>query len=141
MGERWLELTTRGRSDRTESRKYLYKAEKFFETGRTALLEGQWNSAGSAAIHAGMSAADAATVASAGMRSSSKDHGASVGPPTRLVPESGTAQERQLKGLLNMKNTVEYEQRLVTQAEARSLVEQAGRLVRWAAGVVASHLD
>jgi hypothetical protein len=126
---------------RSESRKYLAKAQEFLATAGAAASDERWNSAALAAIHAGISAADAAIVASAGVRSSSKDHAAAVALLRRLVPESGATQERQLSGLLNMKNTVEYEQRLAVEAEARSLVQQAGRLVRWAASVVASHLD
>ncbi len=120
---------------------YLTKAEEFLATANAAVLLDRWNSAALDAIHAGISAADASIVASAGVRSASKDHGAALGLLRRLVPESGATQERQLNGLLAMKNTVEYEQRLATEQEARALVEQAGRLVRWAAGIVASHLD
>lgn len=126
---------------RGESRPYLAKAEEFAANARAALLAKRWNSAGLDAIHAGISAADAAMIASAGVRSVSKDHGAAVGLLRRMVPEAGATQERQLTGLLGMKNAVEYEQRLVTEAEARALAEHADRLVRWAAGVVAAHLD
>ena len=128
-------------ANRGESRTYLVKAQEFLATADAAVLNKRWNSAGLAAIHAGIGAADAAIVASAGVRSASKDHGAAVGLLRRLVAESGAAQERQLNGLLSMQNTVEYEQRLATESEARALVEQAGRLVRWSADVVASHLD
>ena len=127
--------------DRLESRKYLAKAREFIGTAQSALIEAQWNSAGLAAVHAGISAADAAIVASSGTRSASKGHGAAVDLLKTLVPESGPSQVRQLTGLLGMKNAVEYEQRLITEAEARSLVEQSGRLVRWAATVVSAHVD
>lgn len=135
------------RSDRTgavarsESRKYLAKAQDFAETARLAVRDGRWNSAGLAAVHAGISAVDAATVASAGARNASRNHAAAVDLMRATVPEAAASQERQLAGLLSMKNTVEYEQRLVTEAEARSMVEQALRLVRWAATVVSSHPD
>ena len=39
-----------------------------------------------------------------------------------------------------MKNTIAYEQRMLTQEEAKTLTTNAGRLVRWASGVVSSHL-
>lgn len=136
--------TPRGREtravDRREASGYIAKAEEFARTARSSLLEGNWNSAGLAAIHAGISAADAAIVASAGVRSSSSDHGASVRLLTRQVPEATATQTRQLTGLLNMKNTIEYEQRLATEPEARSMVEQSERLTRWARSVVEVHL-
>ena len=136
-----------GRSDSTrpvsrqESRKYLTKAKEFLGTARAALVDSHWNSAGLAAIHAGISAADAAIIASSGLRSSSSDHGAATDLLRIAVPESGATQVRQLTGLLGMKNEVEYEQRLVTETEARSLVDQSDRLVRWAATVVSAHVD
>jgi HEPN domain-containing protein len=126
---------------RTEARTYLAKAQDFVETARLAVRDGRWDSAGLAAIHAGISAADAAIVASAGIRSTSRDHSAAVELMRTTVPEAAASQERQLSGLLGMKNTVEYEQRLVTEAEARSMLVQAQRLVAWAANVVSAHLD
>lgn len=138
---------TLSRSDRTgavarsESRKYLTKAQDFAETARLAARDGRWNSAGLTAVHAGISAVDAVTVASTGARSASKDHGAAVDLMRATVPEASASQERQLAGLLGMKNTVEYEQRRVTETEARSMVEQSVRLVKWAATVVSAHLD
>lgn len=127
--------------EKAESRKYLTKAQDFLETARLAARDGRWNSAGLAAIHAGISAADAAIAASAGVRSTSRDHGAAVDLLRSAVPEASASQERQLSGLLGMKNTVEYEQRLVTEAEARSMVEHASRLLKWAGTVVSAHLD
>lgn len=126
---------------RSESRKYLFKAQEFLDAARMAVRDARWNAAGLAAVHAGISAADAATVASSGARSASKDHNAAVDLMRTTVPEAGASQERQLAGLLAVKNSVEYEQRLVAEPEARSMVEQAGRLVQWAAGVVSEHLD
>ena len=76
-----------------------------------------------------------------GMRSSSQDHGAVLALLELHVPEFTTMQRRQLGGLLKVKNQVAYEQRLLTEVEGRQLVDQASRLVRWAAMVVAAHLD
>jgi hypothetical protein len=126
--------------DRRQAQKFLAKAQEFFESASGDLLNKRWNAAGLNAIHAGISAADAAVVASSGQRSSSKDHSAAVDLLTSAVPEAGASQLRQLTGLLGMKNAVEYEQRLMTESETRALVEQSGRLVRWAATVVSDHL-
>lgn len=107
------------RSDRTDpvsrglANKYLAKAGDFYETARLAAADGRWNSAGLNAIHAGISAADAAVVASAGLRSASKDHGAVLLLLEKSVPEASTKQDRQLRG----------------------------RLVKWAEGVVSAHLE
>lgn len=135
-----------GRNDSTRSvgrgqaQKYLTKAQEFYAVAEAALADARWNAAGLNAIHAGISAADAAIVASSGARSASKDHSAAVDLLRTSVREATASQVRQLAGLLGMKNTVEYEQRLVTETEARSLVAQSGRLVRWTTRVVASHI-
>ena len=136
-----------GRSENTRdvgrdhAQKYLTKAREFSAVAEAALAEHRWNAAGLNAIHAGISAADAAVVASSGLRSSSKDHSTAADLLRDSVKDATASQARQLAGLLGMKNTVEYEQRLVTETEARSLVAQSSRLVRWSAKVVASRLD
>jgi len=126
---------------RGEALKYLAKGEEFAGTASSAVKERSWNSAGLSAIHAGISAADAALVASAGVRSISRDHGAVILLLESSVPEFGATQRRQLAGLLKMKNEVAYEQRLLTEVESRQLVDHASRLIRWSRKVVADHVS
>lgn len=125
---------------RGDAKAALAKCSEFIATARDALGAGSWNSAGLNAIHAGIAAADAALIASAGLRSASQDHGAVMMLLEQQVPEFTAGQRRQIAGLLKMKNQVAYEQRLLTEIEARQLVDQAGRLVRWATSVVNDHL-
>jgi hypothetical protein len=103
-------------------------------------MESRWNAAGRTAVHAGICAGDAALIASAGIRSTSPDHGVLVKLLDDQVPEFTGGQRRQLGGLLKMKNVVAYEQRPLTEAEARQLVDHARRLTAWAIGVVEGHL-
>lgn len=124
---------------RSEARSSLAKAEEFAAAAATELDESRWSAAGLAAIHCGIAAADATLIASAGIRSVSQDHGSVVTLLENQVPEFRTAQHRQLRGLLKMKNAVAYEQRLLTETESRQLVDQAGRLVKWARLVVGAH--
>jgi hypothetical protein len=49
-------------------------------------------------------------------------------------------QRRRLAGLLKMKNQVSYDQRLLTETEARQLVDFATRLSRWAETFVRGRL-
>jgi len=84
---------------RTDALKYLAKASEFAATASAAPETESWNSAGLSAIHAGVSAADAALVASAGVRSISKDHGSVIILLESRVPEFGAPQKRQLAGL------------------------------------------
>ena len=125
---------------RGDARAAINKCREFTDTAQTALATERWNAAGLNAIHAGIVAADAALIASAGLRSASQDHGSVISLLERQVPEFGATQRRQLSGLLKMKNQVAYEQRLLTQIEARQLVDHATRLTRWAEVVVKDHL-
>ena len=125
---------------RKDARAALDKCREFTNTAQTALEDDRWNAAGLNAIHAGIAAADAALIASAGLRSASQDHGSVVSLLEQQVPEFAATQRRQLSGLLKMKNQVAYEQRLLTHIEARQLVDHATRLTRWAEGVVKDHL-
>jgi hypothetical protein len=125
---------------RSTARAFRAKSQEFMATAREALADGKADSAGLNAIHAGIAAADSALIASAGIRSTSQDHGVVIILLEQHVPEFSATQRRQMGGLLKMKNQVAYEQRLLTTIEARQLVDQASRLTRWATMVVASHL-
>jgi hypothetical protein len=126
---------------RGEARRSLAKAIEFAAVASGALADRRWTGAGLSAIHAGIAASDAGLIASAGVRSISQDHGSVVGLLIDAVPEFTEGEKRHISGLLALKNEVAYEQRLLTEPEARSLVDHATRLTRWAARVVAAHLD
>lgn len=108
------------------------KAEEFLTAAEVALAGALWNACGLDAIHAGISAADAALAATAGLRSVSPDHGFVMRLLESNVPTFSAQQRRHLAGLLQMKNTVAYENRLVTETEAHQLLDHAKRFVRWA---------
>lgn len=44
--------------------------------------------------------------------------------------------ERQLLGLLRLKNDIEYTERTIAEAQARVLVDQASRFVEWSRSIV-----
>jgi hypothetical protein len=125
---------------RGEARKAQAKAEEFAQAAASEATAERWNAAGLAAVHAGISAADAALIAMAGLRSVSEDHGAVTVALEEQVPEFKAGQRRQLAGLLRLKNTVAYEQRLLTPTEARQMADQARRLVRWSRQIVDERL-
>lgn len=116
------------------------KAEELAASAAAELAASRWNASGLAAIHAGICSADAALIATAAVRSTSPDHGAVLALLEKRVPQFEAPQRRQLSGLLKMKNKVSYEQRLLTETEARQLVDHATRLATWARGIVATHL-
>jgi HEPN domain-containing protein len=63
---------------REQARTYISKAIEFLRSAKEAMINGQHNSAGLLAIHAAISAADAALGHQVGYRSSSPDHRVAV---------------------------------------------------------------
>jgi HEPN domain-containing protein len=129
--------TTQAR--RGEAKLYLDKAVQFIEQARAGLDAGRNDAALLDAIHAAISATDAATIALAGVRSPDPDHRRAA---DLLEEVAGSAPEgrkraRQLRALLTRKNTVEYESRRASVKDARDGVERSGRIVDWANEVLA----
>lgn len=121
---------------RSHARTSLAMAHELVDAAECSIGSDRWHAAGLDAIHAGICAADAALIAVVGIRSASQDHAAVVELLRGHVKDFGATQRRQLTGLLKEKNDVAYEQRPLTEVEARRLVDQARRLVRWADQVV-----
>ena len=112
------------------------KAREFLATMESALVGGQWDSAGLAAIHAGISAGDAILAFHGGVRSAGQDHRATVDLLVRIMGPSALESAKHLRRLIDKKNLVEYESRRSTAREAVEAVKRADRLVAWATEVV-----
>ena len=124
---------------RGEARLYLEKAVQFIEQARSGLDADRNDAALLDAIHAAISATDAATIALAGIRSTDPDHqraGDLLDEVAAADPE-GRQRARQLRALLARKNAVEYESRKASAKDARDGVERADRIVDWAKDVLA----
>jgi uncharacterized protein (UPF0332 family) len=119
-----------------ETRRAISLAKECLESAEHALASSRWHVAGFTAIHAGVAAADAALGAAAGFRSASPDHHAVVRMLRESVEGFPASASRQITGLLQQRTAVMYDSRVVTEAEARALVDQARRFVEWANGVV-----
>ena len=117
---------------RENSRVALKMAQQFCATAQDEMIKERWNSAGLSAIHCGISAADAALIHVAGVRSVSQDHANVSCLLEEHINSFRGSPRTQLVGLLKMKNDVAYEQRLITQKEARTLVTAAERFFAWA---------
>ena len=124
---------------RRDAPSYLAKSAEFQAAAERALGEGQRDAAMLNAIHAAISAADAVTVALAGVRSRDPDHQRAADLLDEVVGGSGDGKTRvtQLRGLLERKNAVEYESRRTRAKEAADSVKRARRIVDWARDIVA----
>ena len=112
----------------------LQKAQQFADAAHNEFANERWNSAGLNAIHCGISAADAALICAAGIRSTSQDHANVSSLLERNIASFKGNPRTQLVGLLGMKNAVAYEQRLISQSEASRLVTAADRFLTWSQG-------
>lgn len=123
---------------RSESRLYLQKASELLQEARSGLEMNRYDAALLNAIHAGINAADAATIALAGVRSSDPDHQRAADLLEEALARDDESRDRvrQLRALLSRKNAVEYESRRASAKDAHDGVERAGRLVLWATDII-----
>jgi HEPN domain-containing protein len=118
---------------RTEARLYLDKAVQFNAQARVGVEANRNDAALLDAIHAAISAAGAATIALAGIRSTDPDHQRAADLLEEVAGASeGRDRAKQLRSLLARKNSVEYESRKASAKDAHDGVERAGRIVDWA---------
>lgn len=109
-------------------RAYAAKAEEYLEAAEQDLEDGRYNAAASAAVHAGINAADAITGALRGLRSADADHGRAVD----LLDSSGKEGKeasKYLARLIPLKTKAEYDPGTVPPSKAESAVKNATRLV------------
>ena len=112
---------------------YLKKSEEFFETASQCLRNARWNAAVINAVHCGISACDALTVFMLGVRHAGERHEDAIGllQTVNLPREIVKTKSRQLSRLLAIKNAAEYEERLMTEKDAREAVRDAERFFTW----------
>jgi len=127
-----MSLRTR-RTNKTFFENYLKKARENLGTARESLNAMRWNAATINAIHCGISACDALTVFMIGVRHAGERHEDAITllQTLNLSRDTLLSKGRQLSRLLGIKNTAEYEERLLTQKEAAEAVRDAERFLEW----------
>ncbi len=118
--------------DPSAARRYFGKAGQFAESMRTGLERRQWDAAGLGAVHAVISAADALLAAYGGIRSAEPDHRLAARLLEETLGRAAAPALRHISFVIAKKNVVEYEQRRLTENEARSIVEHAERFLSFA---------
>jgi hypothetical protein len=117
----------------SEAKKYMAKAQQYGRVMQHALAEGEWDAAGLNAIHCAVSAGDAVCISRAGTHSASTSHEEAAKLLNDCIRGSATeAAARHLIWLVNKKNLVEYEGRMLTESEAKTAVKHAERFLAWA---------
>jgi len=117
-------------------RAYAGKAQEYADAAANELEAGRFIAAASLSIHAGINAADAVCGARLGERSAGEDHD-QVLTLLRGAGPDGAKVERELRRLLPLKTTTEYEPDDVAVGVARKAVERAARCVAVARAVAA----
>lgn len=127
--------------DRGRAGAYLRKAQEFADDARDALKAERWNAAGLSAVHAVISAADAATVHAFRVRSRETDHEQVYELLRRLPDEDALAKADQAVQVIERKNLIEYEARLFEEEEVRALVEKSLRFLTWVKKILSRRFD
>ena len=117
-------------------RAYAGKAQEYADAAANELEAGRFIAAASLSIHAGINAADAVCGARLGERSAGEDHD-QVLTLLRGAGPDGAKVERELRRLLPLKTTNEYEPDDDAVGVARKAVERAARCVAVARAVAA----
>ena len=121
-----------GKSSKEDYKKFLKKAEEFFEMMEQSLMKEKWNAAGLNAIHTGISANDALLTFHFGLRSVSPKHDDAVKLLISMMKRDDIeTKAKHLRRLISVKNLVEYDGRLLSRKEAESIAKHAERFLDW----------
>lgn len=126
-----------GETSREDYKKFLKKAEEFFEIMKISLRREKWNAAGLNAIHVGISANDALLTFHFGLRSISPKHDDAVKLLISMMKREDTeTKAKHLRRLISVKNLVEYDGRLFSKREAESLAKHSERYLNWVKSIL-----
>lgn len=121
-----------GKSSKEDYKKFLKKADEFYEMMQQSLMKEKWNAAGLNAIPAGISANDALLTFHFGLRSISPKHDDAVKLLISMMKRDDVEiKAKHLRRLISVKNLVEYDGRLLSRSEAESLAKHAERFLDW----------
>ena len=113
---------------------YASKAREFLEGAKAEMEKGKWNSSAVLSVHAVISACDAVCARFMHLRYSGADHMQAVELLGGLsIERTGIESKlKQARRAISLKNTAEYEDKLIRQGDAQEMLRDAERLVEWA---------
>ena len=113
---------------------YLTKSKECLESATDSISRQNWNSAVISAIHCAISAVDSLTVFFRGERHAGERHEDVIRllqSLDEIEKEPMNKKIRQLQRLLQIKNSAEYEEKLMTQQDAEVSKKDAERILSW----------
>ena len=117
--------------DKHKYTNYLKKADEFFEIMKDSFSKRKFNAAVLNAIHCAMSSADALSVFYKGVRHAGERHEDAVSLLNTLGLPDMQTKNRELLDLLRIKNSAEYEEKLMTETNASDSIRNAERFNKW----------
>lgn len=119
--------------DKAKYNIYKKKSQDFYEGMLLAYTKRNWHSVGLEAIHCTISVTDAILVYKNGIRCISSDHRAVISLMVEHIKDENIKKYADVfLKIINMKNLVEYEDRLFTEKEAQEILKRAERYYQWA---------
>lgn len=122
--------------DKHKYKNYLAKADEFFDIMNESFAKRKFNATVLNAIHCAISSADALTVFYKGIRHAGERHEDVVALLNALELPDMQSKNRQLLDLLRIKNSAEYEEKLMTEANALDSIKNAERFFKWVKGML-----
>ena len=117
--------------DKHKYRNYLVKADEFFDMMNDSFAKRKFNPTVLNAIHCAINSADALTVFYKGVRHAGERHEDVVALLNTLGLPDMQSKNRQLLDLLRIKNSAEYEEKLMTETNALDSIKNAERFFKW----------
>jgi len=113
---------------------YLQKSEELFDTAKWSFENKKWNACAIISIHTVISASDALCVYFLGFRASGNRHedAAELLKSIPVEKESLRTNLRRFGKILNIKNEAEYEERLIREGEAQTMLNDTKRFFEFA---------
>ena len=117
--------------DKHKYTNYLKKSDEFFDSMNDSFAKRNFNAAVLNAIHCAMSSADALTVFYKGVRHAGERHEDVIALLNTLGLPEMQNKNKQLLNLLRIKNSAEYEEKLMTEANAMDSIKNTERFSSW----------
>ena len=117
--------------DKHKYKNYLTKASEFFDSMNDSFAKRHFNSTVLNAVHCAMTSADALTVFYKGVRHAGERHEDVIALLNTLGLSEIQNKNKQLLALLHIKNSAEYEEKLMTETNASESVKNAERFFKW----------
>ena len=117
--------------DKYKYNNYLIKAKEFFDAMNESFSKRKFNSTVLNAVHCAISSADALTVFYKGVRHAGERHEDVIVLLNTLGLAEMQNKNKHLLKLLQIKNSAEYEEKLMTENNALDSIKNAEKFFKW----------